>query len=85
MIQIKGNVRCVVSVAEIDYCSTLEICSAKRLTTLQWCTNDEETRRVSECGLGGQECLIPVGVTLVRRMKEDLWGDALLEFTSPEY
>jgi hypothetical protein len=34
---------------------------------------------------GGRDCLIPVDVSAVRRMKEDLGGEALLESMSLDY
>ncbi|KAK7055718.1 hypothetical protein R3P38DRAFT_2848678 [Favolaschia claudopus] len=34
---------------------------------------------------GGINCLLPIPVERVRRMKADLGGDALLEFTEPEF
>jgi hypothetical protein len=34
---------------------------------------------------GGRNCLLPVNVNVIREIKEAMGGDALLEFTTPEF
>ena len=34
---------------------------------------------------GGRNCLLPVDVNMIREIKEAMGGDALLEFTTPEF
>jgi hypothetical protein len=34
---------------------------------------------------GGRNCLLPVDVAVIEKMKADLGGDALLDFVSPEF
>jgi len=34
---------------------------------------------------GGRDCLLPVDVEVIKAMKKDMGGDALLEFVSAEF